>query len=131
MMLWCLIMVVCGVVGASYSPDQIHRFTKDGFYCLLPFIHHFSHFEFRYREEVREMFQHAYNRFFSFSISISGFIPQTAYLFLISYLEYAYPYDELRPLSCDGVDTWGSYSLTLIGVCSTSKHNFHISFRCT
>ncbi|XP_050672302.1 ER degradation-enhancing alpha-mannosidase-like protein 2 isoform X2 [Leptidea sinapis] len=31
-----------------------------------------------------------------------------------SYLKYAYPYDELRPLSCDGMDTWGSYSLTLI-----------------
>ncbi|XP_045763642.1 ER degradation-enhancing alpha-mannosidase-like protein 2 [Maniola jurtina] len=44
------------------------------------------------REEVREMFQHAYD----------------------SYLRYAYPYDELRPLSCDGMDTWGSYSLTLI-----------------
>ncbi|XP_045459971.1 ER degradation-enhancing alpha-mannosidase-like protein 2, partial [Melitaea cinxia] len=44
------------------------------------------------REEVREMFQHAYD----------------------SYLRYAYPYDELRPLSCDGVDTWGSYSLTLV-----------------
>lgn len=24
-----------------------------------------------------------------------------------SYLKYAYPYDELRPLSCDGVDTYG------------------------
>lgn len=24
-----------------------------------------------------------------------------------SYLKYAYPYDELRPLSCDGIDTWG------------------------
>lgn len=23
------------------------------------------------------------------------------------YLNYAYPYDELRPLTCDGVDTWG------------------------
>ena len=23
------------------------------------------------------------------------------------YLKYAYPYDELRPLSCDGHDTWG------------------------
>ena len=34
------------------------------------------------------MFQHAYN----------------------GYLKYAYPYDELRPLSCDGVDTWGRYS---------------------
>jgi len=51
----------------------------------------------KYREEVREMFQHAYN----------------------SYLDYAYPYDELRPLSCDGVDTWGSYSLTLIDALDT------------
>lgn len=50
-----------------------------------------------FREEVREMFQHAYN----------------------SYLKYAYPYDELRPLSCDGVDTWGSYSLTLIDALDT------------
>jgi mannosidase alpha-like ER degradation enhancer 2 len=38
-----------------------------------------------FREEVRQMFQHAYD----------------------GYLKYAYPYDELRPLSCDGVDTWG------------------------
>lgn len=36
-----------------------------------------------------------------------------------SYLEHAYPYDELRPLSCDGVDTWGSYSLTLIDALDT------------
>ncbi|XP_075972236.1 ER degradation-enhancing alpha-mannosidase-like protein 2 [Anticarsia gemmatalis] len=51
----------------------------------------------RLREEVRDMFQHAYD----------------------SYLRYAYPYDELRPLSCDGVDTWGSYSLTLIDALDT------------
>merc|ERR1712173_148143 len=51
----------------------------------------------KYREDVREMFQHSYN----------------------SYLEHAYPYDELRPLSCDGVDTWGSYSLTLIDALDT------------
>ncbi|CAH1160168.1 unnamed protein product [Phaedon cochleariae] len=49
------------------------------------------------REEVREMFYHAYN----------------------SYLKYAYPYDELRPLSCDGMDTYGSYSLTLIDALDT------------
>ncbi|KAF4530389.1 hypothetical protein B566_EDAN018726 [Ephemera danica] len=49
------------------------------------------------REEVRQMFQHAYN----------------------NYLTYAYPFDELRPLSCDGVDTWGSYSLTLIDALDT------------
>ena len=51
----------------------------------------------RYREEVRDMFQHSYN----------------------SYLTHAHPYDELRPLSCDGVDTWGSYSLTLIDALDT------------
>lgn len=39
----------------------------------------------RLREEVREMFQHAYQ----------------------GYLTYAGDYDELRPLSCDGVNTWG------------------------
>ena len=36
-----------------------------------------------------------------------------------SYLSHAYPYDELRPLTCDGVDTWGSYSLTLIDALDT------------
>ncbi|KAG5886978.1 hypothetical protein JTB14_006620 [Gonioctena quinquepunctata] len=49
------------------------------------------------REEVREMFYHAYD----------------------SYLKYAYPYDELRPISCDGMDTYGSYSLTLIDALDT------------
>lgn len=51
----------------------------------------------RYREEVRQMFNHAYS----------------------GYLEHAYPYDELRPLTCDGIDTWGSYSLTLIDALDT------------
>jgi len=27
-----------------------------------------------------------------------------------NYLENAYPYDELRPLTCDGQDTWGRYT---------------------
>ena len=36
-----------------------------------------------------------------------------------SYLDHAYPYDELRPLSCGGVDTWGSYSLTLVDALDT------------
>jgi mannosidase alpha-like ER degradation enhancer 2 len=44
------------------------------------------------REEVREMFYHAYD----------------------SYLKYAYPYDELRPISCDGIDTYGRYTHTFI-----------------
>lgn len=37
------------------------------------------------RERVKAMFYHAYD----------------------SYLENAFPYDELRPLTCDGHDTWG------------------------
>ncbi|KAH3877235.1 ER degradation-enhancing alpha-mannosidase-like protein 2 [Dreissena polymorpha] len=45
-----------------------------------------------YKQKVTEMFHHAYD----------------------GYIQYAYPYDELRPLTCDGHDTWGSYSLTLI-----------------
>jgi len=51
----------------------------------------------RLRSEVSEMFHHAYD----------------------GYLKHAYPYDELRPLTCDGVDTWGSYSLTLIDALDT------------
>ncbi|XP_066147038.1 ER degradation-enhancing alpha-mannosidase-like protein 2 [Euwallacea fornicatus] len=49
------------------------------------------------RDEAKEMFYHAYD----------------------SYLKYAYPYDELRPVSCDGIDTYGSYSLTLIDALDT------------
>jgi mannosidase alpha-like ER degradation enhancer 2 len=46
---------------------------------------------------VLEMFYHAYD----------------------GYMRHGYPLDELRPLSCDGVDTWGSYSLTLIDALGT------------
>ncbi|CAG0884666.1 unnamed protein product [Darwinula stevensoni] len=49
------------------------------------------------RDDVRSMFYHAYD----------------------GYMELAYPYDELRPITCDGVDTWGSYSLTLIDALDT------------
>ena len=35
------------------------------------------------------------------------------------YLRFASDYDELRPLTCDGVDTWGSYSLTMIDALDT------------
>ncbi|EDX01446.1 ER degradation-enhancing alpha-mannosidase-like protein 2 [Drosophila yakuba] len=49
------------------------------------------------REDVRRMFQHAYD----------------------GYLRHASNYDELRPLTCDGHDTWGSYSLTLIDALDT------------
>ncbi|CAL5413428.1 unnamed protein product [Camellia sinensis] len=44
------------------------------------------------RDEVREMFYHAFN----------------------GYMEHAFPLDELKPLSCEGEDTLGGYALTLI-----------------
>lgn len=49
-----------------------------------------------------------------------------------SYLENAYPYDELRPLTCDGQDTWGRCELTaqtlstqfsLLGLPRVVKHH--------
>uniref|UniRef100_A0A1A8IJ95 alpha-1,2-Mannosidase n=7 Tax=Nothobranchius TaxID=28779 RepID=A0A1A8IJ95_NOTKU len=49
------------------------------------------------RQRIKSMFYHAYN----------------------SYLDNAFPYDELRPLTCDGHDTWGSFSLTLIDALDT------------
>jgi mannosidase alpha-like ER degradation enhancer 2 len=45
-----------------------------------------------WRDTVKEMFMHAYN----------------------SYMKNAFPQDELRPLSCTGMTTWGNYSLTLV-----------------
>lgn len=50
-----------------------------------------------YREKARKMFYHGYD----------------------SYLKYAYPYDELKPLTCTGQDTWGSFSLTLVDALDT------------
>ena len=49
------------------------------------------------REKVREMFYHGYN----------------------NYLENAFPMDELRPLSCTGHDTLGSYALTAVDALDT------------
>lgn len=50
-----------------------------------------------YKDKVLRMFYNAYD----------------------NYIEHAFPYDELRPLSCDGVNTWGSFSLTLIDALDT------------
>ncbi|OVA13843.1 Glycoside hydrolase [Macleaya cordata] len=44
------------------------------------------------RDEVREMFYHAFD----------------------GYMEHAFPLDELRPLTCKGEDSLGGYALTLI-----------------
>jgi len=49
------------------------------------------------KSEVEELFYHAYN----------------------GYMNYAYPFDELQPLTCRGMDTWGSFSLSLIDSLST------------
>uniref|UniRef100_A0A8C6PZC3 alpha-1,2-Mannosidase n=1 Tax=Nothobranchius furzeri TaxID=105023 RepID=A0A8C6PZC3_NOTFU len=59
------------------------------------------------RQRIKSMFYHAYN----------------------SYLDNAFPYDELRPLTCDGHDTWGSFSLTLIDALDTllvREHLWHL-----
>jgi hypothetical protein len=33
-----------------------------------------------------------------------------------NYMKYAFPLDELRPMSCTGADSLGSYSLTLVSL---------------
>ncbi|KAJ3117953.1 ER degradation-enhancing alpha-mannosidase-like protein 2 [Nowakowskiella sp. JEL0407] len=50
-----------------------------------------------YKSKVKEMLYHGFN----------------------SYLKYAYPKDELRSVSCSGVDTIGNFSLTLIDALDT------------
>ncbi|KAK4355844.1 hypothetical protein RND71_024815 [Anisodus tanguticus] len=62
------------------------------------------------RDEVREMFYHAFN----------------------GYMDHAFPRDELRPLSCGGEDTLGGYALTLIDSLDTlallgDKERFTVS----
>ncbi|VDL79262.1 unnamed protein product [Nippostrongylus brasiliensis] len=51
----------------------------------------------KYREKVRSMFYHAYN----------------------GYLNHAFPLDELKPITCTGQDTWGSFSLSLVDALDT------------
>ena len=51
-----------------------------------------SHENRAYLLKSREMFRHAYH----------------------GYMKHAYPEDELQPLSCTGISTWGNFSLTLI-----------------
>ena len=49
------------------------------------------------RGRVRKVFYHAYD----------------------GYMQYAFPKDELMPLTCKGRDTWGSFSLTLVDALDT------------
>eukprot|EP00741_Cyanophora_paradoxa_P009647 tig00001545_g9345.t1 len=51
----------------------------------------------RLREEVRRMFYHGYE----------------------GYLKYAFPADELAPVSCSGINNFGGYALTLIDALDT------------
>ncbi|KAK1157784.1 ER degradation-enhancing alpha-mannosidase-like protein 2 [Acipenser oxyrinchus oxyrinchus] len=82
---------------------MLMKYLCTAFFCVFPIVNHAAGKEFtehdmaHYRERIKSMFYHAYN----------------------SYLENAYPYDELRPLTCDGQDTWGSFSLTLIDALDT------------
>ncbi|XP_058988062.1 uncharacterized protein LOC131807055 [Musca domestica] len=69
---------------------NVSSFSKSNYVRALK--HYTKERKLELREQVRGMFQHAYE----------------------GYLKYASDYDELRPLTCDGVDTWGSYSLTMI-----------------
>lgn len=66
-----------------------HVNSNEGYFSKQKRLH--------YKNRVKQMFYHSYD----------------------SYLKYAYPYDELRPLTCDGYDTWGSYSLSLIDAIDT------------
>ncbi|GAB0087149.1 alpha-1,2-Mannosidase [Sergentomyia squamirostris] len=77
------IFVIFSLISSLFMCNALREYTKEDIINL--------------REEVREMFQHAYE----------------------GYLKHASDFDELRPLSCDGVDTWGSYSLTLIDALDT------------
>lgn len=51
----------------------------------------------RLRKQAKDMFYHGYD----------------------AYVKYAANYDELKPLSCSGVNTWSSSSLTLIDALDT------------
>ncbi|EDW78253.1 uncharacterized protein Dwil_GK16271 [Drosophila willistoni] len=76
----CVLWITVGMVSQGVSHKHYSRARK-----------------LELREDVRRMFQHAYD----------------------GYLQHASNYDELRPLTCDGHDTWGSYSLTLIDALDT------------
>lgn len=50
-----------------------------------------------YKERVSEMFHFSYD----------------------NYIKYAFPNDELKPISCTGDNTWGNFSLTLVDALDT------------
>ncbi|GBG76786.1 hypothetical protein CBR_g23002 [Chara braunii] len=76
-------IAIVGVLSSHVSCLALEKISRDEILEL--------------REEVREMFYHAYN----------------------GYMDHAFPLDELRPLSCKGEDTLGGYSLTIIDAMDT------------
>ncbi|KAI1722768.1 glycosyl hydrolase family 47 domain-containing protein [Ditylenchus destructor] len=88
-------------ISRLYVGPILVTFSIFLYLCLSPVISLAVNFseekKVSYREKVRQMFYHAYN----------------------GYLNHAYPLDELRPLTCTGMDTWGSFSLTLIDALDT------------
>ena len=75
---------------------MVVRLNQIQMYTGINQIHSLKYI-FSVRRIVKEMFQHAYD----------------------NYLLHAFPHDELAPISCVGVDTWGSFSLTLLDALDT------------
>lgn len=68
----------------SYTSIQFFYFNNISKNLLLKYI--------SFREKILSMFYEAYN----------------------SYVDNAIEYDELMPISCSGINTWGTFSLSLI-----------------
>ncbi|KAF6027896.1 EDEM2 [Bugula neritina] len=79
------------VLGLQFDQQDFHQHNCQHEFLNKKDLHH------TYREKAKRMFYHAYD----------------------GYMQYAYPLDELRPITCDGHDTWGSYSLSLIDALDT------------
>ncbi|XP_021692017.1 alpha-mannosidase I MNS4 isoform X2 [Hevea brasiliensis] len=85
---WIEFLVLLLILSANHNLLFIPRALADGVTSLEAKL---------LRDEVREMFYHAFD----------------------GYMEHAFPLDELRPLSCEGEDTLGGYALTLIDALDT------------
>ncbi|KAF1751618.1 hypothetical protein GCK72_018172 [Caenorhabditis remanei] len=79
-----------GLVTILYASDDPTQNRKSSLHFTPKVIN-------LYREKVRRMFYHAYD----------------------GYLNHAFPLDELKPITCVGQDTWGSFSLSLIDALDT------------
>ena len=87
----CLLVLLLLASWCACAPQ-----SELDLYRYSPITYTFNYIIF-VRRIVKEMFQHAYD----------------------NYLLHAFPHDELAPISCVGVDTWGSFSLTLLDALDT------------